>query len=229
MTSDDWFDDVVGHMKEAAGLPADQGTWPTPLSEEAELEDAPEPPRVPGPTTSERLLPFGSAVRIKGGTDEVLSPVEGPSFTASGSVVLADPVALAYEDPVVSVELANELVHTTVGFVDGPGTLKPRGAVAVAGETGRVARWEQLEARLSIDRGCGAFVGSGGVAALREQGWSLVQQVWAERLVPVVHEGAVVGVAFHAGYGSGGYPADVGLDESGEQVALAVDLGVLAP
>ena len=205
------------------------GSWSTPLSEEDELEDAPDAPRVPGPTTSDQLLPFGTVVRVKSGTEALLSPVDGPSFTAREAVVLADPVALAHEDPTVSVELASELVPTVVGFVREPDVVKPRGAVAVAGEAGRVARWEQLEARLSIDRGCGAFVTSAGVEALREQGWSLVQQVWADGLVPVVHEGAVVGVAFNAGYGSGGYPAYVGLDEAGQHVALAVDLGLLAP
>ena len=44
-----------------------------------------------------------------------------------------------------------------------------------------------------------------------------------------MHDGTVVGVAFNAGYGSGGYPAYVGVDEAGRRVALAVDLGVLAP
>ena len=65
MTSDEWFDEVVGHIKAAAGMPADHGTRAAPLSDEAELEDAPEPPRVSGPTTSEQLLPFGRTVRIK--------------------------------------------------------------------------------------------------------------------------------------------------------------------
>src|SRR5687767_13365529 len=98
MTDDENLAFITGVMaasKQAAGLPPDWGTTPTPLSPEAELEDAPRPARLrPGMSTAE-LLPYGREVRMPDGQDLVLerlacAPLEAPG----GSVAVCDPVSL---------------------------------------------------------------------------------------------------------------------------------------
>ena len=75
---------VMAASKEAAGLPPEWGTTPAPLSAEAELEDAPRPPRLRDGMTTAELLPYGDVVLGPDGQERVLERLTCPPFHTPG-------------------------------------------------------------------------------------------------------------------------------------------------
>ena len=101
MTDDDnlaFIAGVIAASKEAAGLPPDWGSTHTPLSAEAELEDAPRPPRLRDGMTTAELLPYGDVVRTPDGQDLVLERLTCPPLqTPGGGVAACDPVSMEWQ------------------------------------------------------------------------------------------------------------------------------------
>jgi len=162
----DFLSSVMAHTKAAAGLPADWGTRSTPLSAEEELEDAP-PPRLRSGMTTAELLPYGS-VRLSDGSDVVLERVVAPPVvTPRGLVWALDPMSYEWQGVSLKIQLRGELQPVEVAVVRHSTRhgLRSHGAVAVIGDVARVRRWSVVpSARLSVDKGCGAFVAGGSAA-----------------------------------------------------------------
>ena len=229
----DWFDGMVAASKEAAGLPADWGADPSPLSPEEELEDAPRPPRLRSGMTTSELLPYGQVVRTAGGSEVVVErlttrPLEAPG----GSIMVCDPVSVEWlgrplqldlRGNALRVELA-ALRHTT------PRGDELQGAVAVVGDPSAVTSWIDLPVlgrRVTIDAGCGAFLARDDLAAVAGQAAEVAPTISSVGLLPVEVDGRVAGVLFDPGEGPGDYEVLLGRGRGPLPVALLVDLGVL--
>jgi hypothetical protein len=223
---------VMAASKEAAGLPPDWGTTPAPSSAEAELEDAPRPPRLRGGMTTAELLPYGEVVLGPGGQEAVLERLTCPPVqTPGGGITACDPVSLEWQRP-LEVDLRGAAQPVEVAALR---WTTPRGdllqaAVAVIGDLSAVTSWIEFPVpgtRLSIDKGCGAFIARnqvGVVAGLVEDVLSTVSDAG---LVPVEVDGTVVGALFGSGDGPGGYELMLGRGSGAVPVALLVDLRVL--
>ena len=237
MTDDDnlaFLREVMRHTKAAAGLPPDWGTTPTPLSPEEEAEDAPRPPRLRAGMTTAELLPYGQVVRTADGGDLLVerltaAPLEAPG----GGVEVCDPVSSEWEDAPIAVDLKGAALPVELAVLRHP---TPRGellqpVVAVVGDVSAVSSWMEFpepETRLSIDKGCGAFIARDHVDDVAEQvDEEVLRSLRDHGLVPVEVDGAVVGVLFGSGDGPGGYEVLLGRGRGPLPVALLVDLGVL--
>jgi hypothetical protein len=228
----EFFFSVVAESKRLAGLPADWGTQPTPLSAEAELEDAPPPPRLRAGMTTDELLPYGSTIRTPEGTDVVLERVVAPPLQApGGGIAVLDPMSFAWQGVSLELQLRGGVLPVEVGVLrhESPRGIRAQGAVAVVGHVDRVKEWVHLpsDERLSVDKGCGAFVARDRVAevvAIAETlAWPYVP-VGAE---PVEVDGTVIGALFDPGDGPWGYEMLLGRGRYALPEALLVDLHVL--
>jgi hypothetical protein len=236
MTDDDnlaFITGVIAASKEAAGLPPDWGSTYTPLSAEAELEDAPRPPRLRDGMTTAELLPYGDVVRTPDGQDLVLERLTCPPLqTPGGGVAACDPVSLEWQGVALDLELRGSVQPVEVAALR---RTTPRGdllqaAVAVVGDVSAVTRWIEVPVpgtRLSIDKGCGAFIARNHVAAVAERAEAALSTVSDVGLVPVEVDGTVVGALFGSGDGPGGYEVMLGRGRGALPVALLVDLRVL--
>lgn len=236
MTDDDnlaFITGVIAASKEAAGLPPDWGSTPTPLSAEAELEDAPRPPRLREGMTTAELLPYGDAVPTPDGQELVLERLTCPPLqTPGGGVAACDPVSIEWQGVALDLELRGSVQPVEVAALR---RTTPRGdllqaAVAVVGDISAVTRWIEVPVpgtRLSIDKGCGAFIARNHVAAVAERAEEVLSTVSDVGLVPVEVDGTVVGALFGSGDGPGGYEVMLGRDRGAVPVALLVDLRVL--
>jgi hypothetical protein len=236
MTDDDnlaFITGVVAASKQAAGLPPDWGSTHTPLSAEAELEDAPRPPRLRDGMTTAELLPYGDVVRAPDGQETVLERLTCPPVqTPFGGVAACDPVSLEWQGVGVEIELRGSAQPVEVAALRWS---TPRGellqaAVAAIGDLSAVTSWIELPVpgtRLSIDKGCGAFVARDQVATVAARTEDLLSSVSDVGLVPVEADGSVVGALFGSGDGPGGYEMMLGRGRGALPVALLVDLRVL--
>jgi hypothetical protein len=228
----DFIRSVMAHSKQAAGLPADWGTSPTPLSAEAELEDAPPPPRLRAGMTTEELLPYGSAVRAPDGTDLVLERVVAPPVvTPHGLVCALDPMSFEWQGVSLEIQLRGELQPVEVAVLrhETPRGVRAQGVVAVIGDLSKVTEWVELPGgtRLSIDKGCGAFVARDRVAEVVTIADAMPWPYVPDGVEPVEVDGVVVGAFFDPGDGPWGYEMVVGRGRYGLPEALLVDLHVL--
>ena len=228
----EFFFSVVAESKRLAGLPEDWGTQPTPLSAEEELEDAPPPPRLRAGITTSELLPYGSTVRTPGGTDVVLEQVVLPPLVAPhGGIAVLDPMSFAWQGVSLELQLRGDVLPVEVAVLrhQTPRGIDVQGAVAVVGHVGRVKEWVRLpsDTRLSVDKGCGAFVARDQVAEAvmiaGEMPWPYVP----DGVEPVEVDGVVVGAFFDPGDGPWGYEMLVGRGRYGLPEALLVDLNIL--
>lgn len=226
----DWFDDVVAASKEAAGLPADWGSPPTPLSADEELEDVPRPPRLRAGMTTAELLPYGEVVHTFDGLDLEVERLTSPALQApGGGITVCDPAApwlgrplqLDLRGDVLRVELAVLRRSTPDGDV-------LQGAVAVVGDLSAVTTWLPMpDDRLSIYVGSGAFVARNDLDAVAERAEALALRTVTDGLVPVEIGDRVAALAFDAGNGPGAYEVLLGRGRGALPLALLVDLGVL--
>lgn len=235
MTDDNvaWIEDMLRASKQAAGLPDDWGSTPTPLSAEAELEDAPRPARLRDGMTTAELLPYGDVVRTPDGQDLVLERLTCPPVqTPGGGIAACDPVSLEWQGPPLQVDLRGTAQRVEVAALR---RTTPRGdllqaAVAVVGDVSAVTSWIEFSdpgTRLSIDKGCGAFIARNQVAVVAERVEDRLSTVSDVGLVPVEVDGTMVGALFGSGDGPGGYEVMLGRDRGAMPVALLVDLRVL--
>lgn len=228
----EWFESVVAATKQAAGLPAGWGTNPTPLSAEEELEDAPPPPRLRSGMTTDELLPYGTVVPVTYGADPVVERVVMPPIVAPhGSICAYDPMSVAWQGVSVRMQLRGELLPVEVAVLrrETPRGVRVQGAVAVIGHLAGVREWVQMPSatRLSIDKGCGAFVAADRVddvsAVAAELPWPYVP----DGAQAVELDGVVAGVLFDPGEGPYGYELMIGRGRYAVPDALLVDLHVL--
>ena len=228
----DWFNDMVAASKEAAGLPLDWGSTPTPLGAEDELEDAPRPSTLRAESTAE-LLPYGHVVRTLHGDEHLLerktcSAVRAPS----GAIVICDPLSLGWQGQPLAFKLAREELPVEVGFFRSENS---RGAtlqsvVAVIGDVDLVTSWSPLEdpdERLSIDVGCIAFAASGDLDIVARHAETRLVEVTEEVVVSIEADGAVVGALVAPGDGPWAYEMLTGTDVDGHLVAVLVDHHVM--
>ena len=228
----DWFESVVAATRQAAGLPADWGTYPTPLSAEEELEDAPPPPRLRSGMTTDELLPYGTVVRATYGADPVLERVVAPPIVAPhGSICAYDPMSVSWQGVSVRMELRGELRPVEVAVLrrDTPRGVRVQGAVAVVGNLAAVREWIEMPSatRLSIDKGCGAFVAADRVEEVAAVADRLPWPYVPEGAQAVELDGVVAGVLFDPGEGPYGYELMLGRGRYAVPEALLVDLHVL--
>jgi hypothetical protein len=228
----DWFLSVVAETKRAAGLPDDWGTHVTPLSPEEELEDAPPPPRLrPGMTTDE-LLPYGTVVPAPGGVELVVERVVTPPVvTPHGTICALDPMSWAWQGVSLELQLRGEVQPVEVAVLrhQTPRGVRVQGAVAVIGDLAKVTEWIHLPSaeRLSIDKGCGAFVARDRVGDVVEIADGLPWPYVPDGAEPVEVDGVVVGALFDPGDGPYGYEMMIGRGRYALPEALLVDLHVL--
>ena len=226
---------VIAASKQAAGLPPDWGTAPTPLSPEAELEDAPRPARLRAGMTTAELLPYGDVVRTPDGQELVLERLTCPPVqTPWGGVVVCDPVSLDWQGVGADIDLRGTVQPVEVAALR---RTTPRGdrlqaAVAAIGDVSAVQtwiEWPEPGKRIPIDKGCGAFVARNQVAVVAERAEDELSTVSDVGLVPVEVDGTVVGALFGSGDGPGGYEVMLGRGRGrgAQPVALLVDLRVL--
>lgn len=228
----DFLKSVMAHSKAAAGLPADWGRGATPLSAEAELEDAPPPPRLRTGMTTDELLPYGMVVPVSYGADPVVEQVVAPPIVAPhGSICAYDPMSVAWQGVSVRMQLRGELLPVEVAVLrrDTPRGVRVQGAVAVVGAVDRVREWVQMPtgARLSIDKGCGAFVAADRVDEVTRVAAGLPWPYVPDGMQPVELDGSVAGVLFDPGEGPYGYELMLGRGRYALPEALLVDLHVL--
>lgn len=226
----DFLESVLAHTRAAAGLPADWGDRPTPLSAEEELEDAPPPALLRTGMTTDQLLPYGSTVHLPDGSDAVVERVVAPPVvTPRGLVWAFDPMSYAWQGVSLKVQLRGELQPVEVAVLRSgtPHGVRTSGAVAVIGHVSRVRKWTTLPTRLSIDKGCGAFV-----AADRATDVVAIADAMPVPHVPggvgaATVDDVVVGAFFDPGDGPWGYEVMVGHGRHPVPEALLVDLHVL--
>jgi hypothetical protein len=235
VTDDDnlaFLREVMAHSKAAAGLPQDWGRTSTPLTPAEELEDAPRPARLRSGMSTAELLPYGGPVRAGDGSELFLERLTCPAIQAAGGGIdVCDPVSLAWQGPPIAVDLRGDEHAVEVAVLRHS---TPRGellqpAVAVVGDLAAVTRWTEFPVpgtRLSIDKGCGAFIARDHVAAVADRAEDALPSIRTTGLVPVELDGVVVGALFGSGDGPGGYEVMLG-QRRGLPVALLVDLGVL--
>jgi len=229
----DWFDGMVAASKEAAGLPSDWGTAPTPLSPEEEGEDAPRPPRLRGGMTTAELLPYGTVVRTADGLDlEVERLVAGPLEAPGGGVAVCDPVSVEWLGQPLQLDLRGDELPVELAVLR---RTTPRGdvlqgAVAVVGDPSAVTSWIDFPVpgtRVTVDAGCGAFVARNDLAQVTDRAVELAPMTSTAGLVPVDVDGRAAAVLFDPGDGPGAYEVLLGRGRGPVPVALLVDLGVL--
>ena len=224
---------VMAASKEAAGLPPEWGTTPAPLSAEAELEDAPRPPRLRDGMATAELLPYGDVVLGPGGQERVLERLTcSPFHTPGGGITICDPVSLEWQGPSLEIDLRGSEQPVEVAVLRWSTArgelLQP--AVAVVGDVAAVTSWVGLpdpRARLSIDKGCGAFIARDRVAAVAARTEDLLPAVHHDALVAVEVDGLLAGALFGSGDGPGGYELMLGRGRWALPVAVLVDLRVL--
>ena len=105
-----------------------------------------------------------------------------------------------------------------------------RPCVAVVGEVSAVKYWVEFPApltRLSIDKGCGAFIAAADVALVAAKADEVTAHLHRQGLFSVEVEDRVSGVLFASGDGPGGYEGLLGQGRGARPVALLVDLRVL--
>lgn len=224
----DWFHDMVAASKEAAGLPADWGTTPTPFSPEAELEDAPRPSGLRGGTTA-GLLPYGHVVRTLYGDERLLERLLCPAVRApQGAIVACDPVSLEWQGQPLTFNLEGEELPVEMGVFrhDTPRGMQLESVVAVIGDVAEVTSWSPLadpHSRLSVDKGCMAFAAAGALDEVARQAEAQLTEVSAKVVVPIEQDGVVVGVLIAPGDGPWGYEVLTGVDADGRTRAVLVD------
>jgi hypothetical protein len=224
-----WFEDVLAATKQAADLPADWGTTPTPLSPEAELEDAPRPPRLRSGMTTAELLPYGEVVRTSDGVERLTSP---PLEAPWGCIAVCDPVSVEWLGEPLQLDLRGDALPVELAVLR---RTTPRGdvlqgAVAVVGDPTAVTSWIEFPVpgrRLSIDQGCGAFIARNDLADVAALAERLALTTSTGGLVPVEVDGRVAGVLFDPGDGPGDYEVLLGRGRGALPIALLVDLRVL--
>lgn len=229
----DWFDGMVAASKEAAGLPADWGTTPSPLGAEEEQEDAPRPPRLRSGMSTVELLPYGESVRTPDGRDLVVERLTAPPLQApGGGIAVCDPVSLEWLGRPIQVDLKGDTLSVELAVLrrtTARGDVL-QGAVAVVGDPTAVTSWIEFPVagrRLSVDQGCGAFVARNDLGEVARLAEGRAPTTTTRGLVPVEVEGRVAGVLFDPGLGPGDYEVLLGRGRGALPVALLVDLGVL--
>lgn len=228
----DFIRSVTAHTKQAAGLPADWGSTPTPLSAEEELEDAPPPPRLRAGMTTEELLPYGTVVPVSYGADPVVERLVAPPIVAPhGSICAYDPMSVEWQGVSVRIQLRGELLPVEVAVLrrESPRGTWVQGVVAVIGDVAAVREWLPMPSttRLSIDKGCGAFVAAGRVDEVSAVADGLPWPYLPDGIRAVEVDGVVAGVLFHPGEGPYGYELMIGRGRYAVPEALLVDLHVL--
>ena len=230
----DWFDNVLRHMKEAAGPSAFPDRF-VPLTPEAELEDAPRPRRHTGPETTADLLPYGTVVRAQDGVELVLERITFPPLHARhGSLVVCDPMSLGWQGPPIQVQLWSERLPVELAVLrrDTPRGPRLEGVTAVIGDVSAVMHWVPAPDSvnvLEVDKGLGAFVAEGaldGAVAAIDQMLAKAEKHWLDTsrdgLIPIEVDGSVVGVLFDSQPAA--YEVLLGVDTDSRTVALLVDL-----
>jgi hypothetical protein len=227
----DFLDSVMAHSKQAAGLPADWGSRSTPLSADEELEDAPPAPLLRTGMTTDELLPYGSTVRMPDGSDVVVERVVAPPVvTPRGLVWAFDPMSFEWQGVSLKIQLRGELQPVEVAVVRrrSPQGQQVLGAVAVIGHVSRVRKWTALPSpRLSVDKGCGAFVAADRAADVVAIADVMEWPYLPEGVAPATVDGVVVGAFFDPGDGPWGYEMMIGHGRHATPEALLVDLHVL--
>lgn len=229
----DFLDAVMAHTKEAAGLPADWGDIHVPLSAEEEMEDAPRPPRLRSGMTTAELLPYGHPVTTPDGREVVLERLTCEPIQAPGhGIEVCDPASLEWHGPPIQVELRGTVQPVEVAVLRHR-TLRGdlvQPAVAVVGSFSKSTSWVEFPVpgtRLSIDKGCGAFIARNHVPAVADEVEALLPAVRNAGLVTVEIDGVVVGALFESGDGPGGFEIMLGRGQGGRPTAVLVDLRVL--
>jgi hypothetical protein len=224
---------MVAASKQAAGLPADWGTTPTPLSAEEDLEDAPRPPRLRSGMTTAELLPYGEVVRTPDGQDLVVERLTSPPLQAPGGrIAVCDPISIEWQGQPLQLTLKGDVLPVELAAVR---RLTPRGevvqgAVAVVGDPSAVTSWVEFpmpDTRVSIDQGCGAFIARDQVAEAVALAEGLALSAMTSGLVTVEIGGGVAGVLFDPGDRPGDYEVLLGRGRGALPIALLVDLRVL--
>ena len=228
----DFLGAVMAHTMQAAGLPADWGSRSTPLSADEELEDAPPPPRLRSGMTTAELLPYGSTVRMPDGSDLLVERVVAPPVVTPGGLVSAlDPMSYEWQGVSLTIQLRGELQPVEVAVVrrETARGVDTWGVVAAIGDVSRVKEWVELPSatRLSIDKGCGAFVAKDRVAEVVAIADTMPWPYVPDGAAPATVDDVVVGAFFDPGDGPWGYEVLVGRGRHAVPEALLVDLHVL--
>jgi hypothetical protein len=227
----DFVSSIMAHSRQAAGLPADWGSRSTPLSAEEELEDAPRAPRLRTGMTTDELLPYGSTVQALGGSGRVVERVVAPPVaTPRGLVWAFDPMSFAWQGVSLKIQLRGELQPVEVAVLRHQTSegQRARGAVAVIGNVSRVRKWTGLPStRLSVDKGCGAFVAADRAADVVAIADGMESPYVPDGVAPATVDGVVVGAFFDPGDGPWGYEMMIGHGRHATPEALLVDLHVL--
>ncbi|WP_377644138.1 DUF4241 domain-containing protein [Oryzobacter terrae] len=194
-----------------------------------------------GPLDPATLLPYGSRYRTEDGEVRTLERVEGPVLDARGTVALADPGFIRYEE-VVPLASFTGPVRSELGLLSFPartvdaGTVPAsrRGATVAFGEVAAVDRWEAARGAtgdwlgVGVDAATGALYDVSAKPALdrweQAQWVPLFEEVIRSGFAEVRLDGRTVAVMFDCGVGDGWYPAYLGRDRSGAVSAVALDL-----
>ena len=144
--------------------PPTGGISPRPSAPEEELEDAPPPPRLRirhddrrscCPTARRCGCPTGRTVVV----ERVVAP---PVVTPHGLVCAFDPLSYEWQGVSLTIQLRGDVQPVEVAVLrhETPRGVEAHGAVAVIGDVSKVKQWVELPSatRLSVDKGCGAFV-----------------------------------------------------------------------
>ncbi|HEY0642782.1 MAG TPA: hypothetical protein VGD39_05135 [Nocardioides sp.] len=222
---------VIAHTKAAAGLPADWGDQYVPLGPEEELEDAPPPALLRTGMTTDELMPYGRTVRTADGADLLVERVVAPPVvTPRGLVWALDPMSFEWQGASLKTQLRGELQPVEVAVLrrETPRGVHVQGAVAVIGDVSKVRRWTALPAtRLSVDKGCGAFVAGDRVPDVVAIADAMPWPYVPDGVAPATVDGVVVGAFFDPGDGPWGYEMMLGHGRHVTPEALLVDLHVL--
>ena len=227
----DFIQSFLTHTRAAAGLPADWGDTSTPISEDEEREAA-EPPRLRSGMTTDELLPYGSTVRMPDGSDVVVERVVAPPVvTPRGLVCAFDPMSYEWQGVSLDLQLRGDVQPVEVAVLrhETPSGVRSTGAVAVIGDVSKVREWATLPSatRLSVDKGCGAFVAHDRVAEVVAIADTMAWPYVPEGVASIVVDDGVVGAFFDPGDGPWGYEVLLGRGRYSIPEALLVDLHVL--
>lgn len=230
----DWIADIMAHTKSAAGLPPQWGTESTPLTPEEQSEDAPRPARLRAGMTTAELLPYGAGARVTDDheTHELVRLVAKPVDAPGGRITVCDPVSMEWQGPPIQLELKGDLLPVEVAAIryDTARGELVRPCMAVVGDVSAVKSWLEFPVpgtRLSIDKGCGAFIATDDVALVAERADDVTAHLNQQGVFTVEVEDRVSGVLFASGDGPGDYEVLLGQGRGARPVALLVDLRVL--